>query len=200
MLGEEFREARVSMGLSQQQVADAVHVSRPVYGRIERGTLQHLPLVLSARVASVLGLDLFVRLYPGGKPIRDAAQAARLARVLSHVGPPLTYRTEVPLPQRPGQPTESRGWDALILGHNARTAVEMEARIRDMQAMTRRHAIKRRDDPVDSFLLVVADTRTNRGVLREYPELLVELPRLKSSRVLAQLRAGRHPPSGVILV
>jgi hypothetical protein len=88
----------------------------------------------------------------------------------------------------------------VIHGLGKRTAVEFEKRIRDAQAMTRRHEMKRRDDPVDGFLLVLADTRTNRRVYAQFRDLWPDLPRLRTSRVLAMLEAGEHPPSGIILV
>jgi hypothetical protein len=95
---------------------------------------------------------------------------------------------------------ELRGWDALLLGHGKRTAVELEMRLRDAQATIRRQGMKRRDDPVDGFLLVLADTRTNRRVYAENADLWPDLPRLRSSRVLAAVEAGDHPPSGIVFI
>ena len=154
----------------------------------------------ASRVASVLGLELVVRVYPGGAPLRDAAHAERLRRVLSHVRPPLRYRLDVPLPQRSDQPPEQRGWDAMLYGHARRTGIELETRLRDVQATTRRQAMKRRDDPVDGFLLVLADTRTNRRLYAENADLWPELPRLRTRRVLAAMEAGEHPPSGIVFI
>ena len=69
----------------------------------------------------------------------------------------------------------------------------------DVQAMTRRHEMKRRDDPVDNFLLILVDTAHNRQALAEYGALLPDLPRLRTSTVLSTLEAGNHPPTGYIL-
>jgi len=88
----------------------------------------------------------------------------------------------------------------MLTGSGERTALEMEMRLRDGQAVERRIAAKCRDDPVDNFLLLIADTRGNRRVLAEHPELFSHLPRLKTSTVLKTLRAGRHPPSGLVLI
>ncbi len=159
-----------------------------------------MSILVASRIASVLGMELSVRVYPSSSPLRDAAHIARLRRLFEHVGPPLTYRTEVPLPQQPGQPTEQRAWDAVLLGRGKRTAAEIEMRLRDAQALERRLALKRRDDQVDHLLLVVAATRTNRRVLADHPDLFAELPRLRTSRVLRMLEAGHHPPSGLILL
>lgn len=147
----------------------------------------------------MLGLDLSVRTFPGGGPLRDSAHAERLRRVLDHVHAPLSYRTEVPLAAPPGQP-EQRAWDAMILGGGWRTGIELEMRLRDAQALERRINLKRRDDPVDRFLLLVANTRTNRRVLAEHPELFPDLRRLRRSAVISELQMGEHPPTGMVLI
>ena len=185
-------------GLSQAEVGKAVGLSGSQISRIERAKLPSLSIVQTSRTASVLGLDLRFNAYPGAEPLRDAAHAERLRRLLSHVRAPLRYRVDVPLPRREDGPPELRGWDAVLYGHGRRTGVEMEMRVRDLQAMIRRHAMKRRDDPVDGFLLVLAETHNNRRVLRENLALFPDLPRLRTSRVLASMSEGEHPPSGII--
>jgi transcriptional regulator with XRE-family HTH domain len=198
-LGEEFRIARLSLGLSQRHVAQAVRISRSVYGRIERGVLHHLPLRLAFQIAAVLGLDLSARVYPGGSPTRDAAHAQRLRLLLTNVGRPLTYRTEVPLPATTDHP-ERRSWDVVLYGQDQRTAVELEMRLYDVQGQIRRLHLKERDDPPDQLLLVIADTRGNRRVLNEFVDLFETLPRLRTASTLKALRAAKHPPRGLILL
>ena len=73
-------------------------------------------------------------------------------------------------------------------------------RLRDVQELRRRLDLKRRDDPTEAFVLLIADTRTNRRVLAEFAELFADLPRLRPSRVAADLRAGRLPPTGLLLL
>jgi hypothetical protein len=87
-----------------------------------------------------------------------------------------------------------------VTGLGKRTAVEFEARLYDIQAQIRRWLLKWRDDPVDQLLIVAADTRHNRHVLAEFTDLLVDFPRLSTADVLGQLRAGQHPPTGLILL
>lgn len=198
MLAEELREARLIGGLSQQAVADAVRQSREQISRIEGGKVPTLTIVEASRIAAVLGLELSIRAYPNGGPMRDAAHADRLGRLLRHVRAPLSYRTEVPLRLGPGA-RDQRAWDAMVMGVGRVTALEMEMRIRDGQALERRINLKRRDDPTDGFLLVVADTRTNRRTLHEHPGLFPDLPRLSPAEVIAVLEAGGHPPTGLVL-
>jgi transcriptional regulator with XRE-family HTH domain len=197
-IGEGFLEQRIALGLSQAHVAAAVGMKRVKYGRIERGQVA-APILELDRVAAVLGLELSVRLYPGGVPVRDGAQATRLMRFLIHVRPPLRHAVEVGLPSRDGRP-EQRAWDAMLRGGGERTACELEMRVRDVQAMRRRHDLKRRDDPTEHFLLLIADTRHNRQVIAAFAGLFADLPRLRPSVVHAALEAGRHPPTGLLFV
>jgi transcriptional regulator with XRE-family HTH domain len=196
---EEVRERRIELGLSQLTVATAARLSRPRYTRIESARVHTLTIDEAARISSVLGLDLSVRVYPGGDPLRDGASAARLRTLASHVARPLRFRTEVPLPVRPDH-LEQRAWDAEVRGVGARTTVELEMRIGDAQAVERRISLKRRDDPPDRFVLMVAATRHNRQVLADHPTFFADLPRLRPSTVFRALEAGRHPPSALILV
>jgi transcriptional regulator with XRE-family HTH domain len=198
-LGEEFRNARLRLDLSQQEVADAARTDRADYSRIERGKLDRLSLETACRIGAVLGLDVSVKAFPGGRSIRDAGQAPRLQKLLECVGKPLRWRLEVPLPAHGDRP-DQRAWDVMIFGHGERTGIEIEARLYDLQAQLRRLTLKQRDDPVDHLLFVVADTQANRRVLAEFSDLLGDLRRLQTDNVLRMLRGGEHPPTGLILL
>jgi transcriptional regulator with XRE-family HTH domain len=198
-IGREFEAARRGLGLSQAALAGVARVSRPRYSRIENGKARTLQVVEVTRLATVLGLEAPFRMYPSAVPLRDAGHVRRLHAFLAQVAAPLTARTEVPLPS-PLDRHELRAWDAMLFGHEERTAVELEMRLYDAQAVERRLALKRRDDPTEHFLLLVADTRTNRRVLAAFESLFVGLPRLKTAAVRAALEAGRHPGTGMVLV
>lgn len=174
-------------------------MSRVHYGQIENGRVPKLSIVEVNHIAAVLGLTPSVRIYPAGTPVRDAGQASRLLRFLAAAAPPLSYRLEVSLPSVADR-FEQRAWDAVVFGGGMRTTIELEMRLRDIQAVIRRIDLKRRDDPTESFILLIADTRANRRVLVEYGALLVDLPRLGPAEVKAALQAGRHPPTGIVLV
>jgi transcriptional regulator with XRE-family HTH domain len=148
-VGVEFRAARLRLGVTQREVAAAARIDRADYCRIEGGKLANLRLATAHRVASVLGLDLTTKVYPGGAAIRDAGQAPRLKRIIGCIAAPLNYRTEAGLPRSRDYP-EQRAWDLMIYGHGERTAIEFERSLRDMQAQIRRHELKRHDDPVST--------------------------------------------------
>ena len=197
--GDEFREWRLALGLSQSHVAAAARMSRGRFARIEAGRCPAITLADLNRIAAVLGLAASVRIYPAGPPVRDAGQARRLQTLLGWVTAPLNFRLEVGLP-RSTERLELRAWDAMLFGLGMRTAMELEMRLRDVQALRRRIDLKRRDDPTDRFLLIVADTRANRRVLAEFGSLFEDLPRLRPSDVRAALSRGEHPPTGLLLI
>ena len=88
----------------------------------------------------------------------------------------------------------------MLFGTGKRTAIEVEMRISDGQALARRLALKIRDDPTDGILLVVADTRHNRRALAEFPGLIPDVPQVRTASVRAALRRGEHPASGLVLL
>src|SRR4051812_44124734 len=198
-LASEMRDARLTLGISQAALGGRVGMSGDKIWQIENQRLPSLSIGDACEIGAVLGLDFSARLFPNGTPVRDAAQARRLLRLLGNVARPLSYATDVPLPAIDGR-RELRAWDAVVSGAGERTAIELESRVWDVQATTRRHHLKRRDDPVEHFVMAVADTRHNRRVIGEFEDLLADLPRLRTATVIGCLRAGRHPPTGLILL
>jgi transcriptional regulator with XRE-family HTH domain len=198
-IGAELRDRRLSLAQSQEVVATNAHLSRGRFRLIELGQATNLTVLELNRIAAVLGLDPFVKLYPGGPPVRDAGQTGRLTRFLADIRMPLSYRAEVSLPRVDDRP-EQRAWDLMLFGGGRRTAIELEMRLRDVQAVRRRLDLKRRDDPTDGFLLLILGSRANRRVIAEFGALFNDLPRLRHSHVRERLLAGEHPPTGLVLI
>ena len=199
ILGSDVRDARLIAGISQASLGRVVGMSDAKVSRIEAGASHRLALVDAVLLADAVGLDLSIKTYPGRSPTRDAGHARRLQSLLVHVGAPLGHRTEVLLPAR-GSVPERRAWDALLFDETGQTGVELEQRLYDVQAQTRRNLLKWRDSGAERLLLVVADTRANRRVLAEFADYFQAMPRLKTSRVLRLLEAGIRPPTGLILL
>jgi transcriptional regulator with XRE-family HTH domain len=197
-IGRELHDARVNHGLSQAAVGRAVRMSRSQVGRVERAQVPLVPLANLARLMAAVGLELSVRAYPSGPPIRDAAHRALLDRFRARLGSSVWCGFEVPV----GRPGDRRSWDTVIAVAGVRIAVEAETRPRDVQELQRRLASKRRDDPsISSVILLLSDTRHNRALVRDHGEVLrVELP-LPASAILAALAEGRNPGgSGIVLI
>jgi transcriptional regulator with XRE-family HTH domain len=195
-IGEELRETRVQAGLTQRDVGAILGCSHSHVGRIERGLKVNVPYGTLVRLGAVLGLDVPLRAYPNGDPVRDAAQLALLARLRALLPPGIQYRAEVPL----GILGDLRAWDAVIAGRDWTLPVEAETRLRDVQALLRRQALKSRDAAVDRVLLVVADTRHNRHVLRLAGDDFAAAYPLRGREALADLRDGRRPRASAVLL
>jgi transcriptional regulator with XRE-family HTH domain len=197
-LGRELHRARTDHGLSQAAVAAACRSTRAQVSRIERAESPQVSIVQMTRLLAVVGLELSARAYPSGRPIRDRAHLALLARFRKKVALSVAWRFEAPV----GGAGDLRAWDAVMLVGLTEVAVETETRPRDVQALLRRLATKRRDDPgISSVVLVMADTRHNRSLLKEFGEVVrAELP-VASKVIIEALAAGREPGgSGIVLV
>lgn len=195
--GLELREARVGLGLGQRVVARAAGISTSQLGRLERGETSSPTLAQVCRVARAVGLAASLKLYPEGAPVRDAGQLGLLARLEKLLATPLRMRREVGLPID----GDTRAWDAMIVGADDACFGEGEVRLGDLQAIARRAALKLRDDPRGTaVILVVARTRHNSRVLREHREALRSQFPLDGLAIARALRAGRIPAASGIIV
>ena len=195
-IGEELREARVQAALTQRALGAIVGISPAAIGRIERAEAPHVAYETLVLLASALGLDVPLRAYPNGDPVRDAAQLALLAGLRALLPKHLRHPTEVPL----GIAGDLRAWDLVIQGPGWSLPTEAETRLRDVQALRRRLALKCRDAGVDTMLLVVADTRHNRHVLRLAAAEFAETFPIRGRDALAALRRGEKPSGSAIIL
>jgi transcriptional regulator with XRE-family HTH domain len=161
-LGREVRLARLNHDLSQRTAEEAAGLSQIQWSRLERGQAKAIPLPRLARALAIVGLDLHVRGYPAGAPLRDQAHVDLLERLRTRLGSGARWSTEVAFPNA----GDRRAWDALIRIAAVRIGVEAETRVRDAQELQRRLALKQRDGMVDYLILLLADTRHNRLFLR----------------------------------
>jgi transcriptional regulator with XRE-family HTH domain len=194
--GQEIRQARLAHDLSQGDAGRAIGMSASAWSRLERGTARTLPVVDLARALAAVGLDVHVRAYPGGRPVRDQAHLDLLERLRRRLGDGVGWRTEVPLPN----PGDRRAWDAMIRVAQVRVGVEAETRGRDAQELQRRLSLKRRDGGADHLILLLADTRHNRGFLRAAGEgLRADFP-VPGEVALERLAAGGDPGGSAIIL
>jgi transcriptional regulator with XRE-family HTH domain len=196
VVATELREARLSAGLSQSHVGRAVGISRAGVSRIERALAPNVPLGRLDAMAAVVGLQLSVRLYPKGRPLRDEGQLALLERLRRRLAPHLTWRTETPVPIA----GDLRAWDASIDGPGWRVFIDAETRVRDCQALERRTALKARDTGTERVILLIGDTRSNRAILSSVGGFLIA-DAVPGRTILAALESGHDPGgSGVVLL
>jgi len=192
------RDARVSAGVSQNTMASALGCSRQLIGAIEAGRLDDVGCIQLARMGAVVGLDVPIRAYPGGSPLRDVGQLRLLDRFRGCIGDGWTWQTEVPVR---GDSNDRRAIDAVLMHSPIRVGVEAVTRFLDVQGQVRSIVLKQQAAGLACMLIVLADTRHNRHALVEgAPTIRPAFP-LASRAVLSDLRAGRPPESnGVVLV
>jgi hypothetical protein len=148
------------------------------------------------RLAAVVGLELSIRAYPTGSPVRDRAHAALLEKLRTRLHPDLRWRTEVPLPNA----GDLRAWDAVVSDPAFRGAVEAETRARDGQELERRLALKQRDGGVDFLILLLADTRANRQFVRERRISLAAMFPVPGRVALDALEHARSPGGNSVVL
>jgi transcriptional regulator with XRE-family HTH domain len=185
---------RRSAGLSQEAVGRPCGLSRSQFARTEAGKRRATIPELACLAAGV-GLQVRLRTFPAGDPIRDAGQSRLLERFRARLHPGLRWSTEVPLPIE----GDRRAWDALIRGDGWRRPVEAETVVDDVQALERRLMLKQRDGGESGAILVVAATARNRRALAAAPASFSGLP-LRTRAILAALGAGRDPGAGGIVL
>lgn len=199
-LAAEARTTRLAAGLSQRDLGEAIGLSRSQVSRIERGLSPELTIVVASRLFAVLGMNLSVRAYPAGDPIRDAAHAVLLERLHARCHRSFRWATEVPFPK----PGDLRAWDATATATATapviRIGIEAETRIRDGQALDRRLALKKRDGGMDRMILLVASTRANHAALRAYGDILRNRFPVDGRRALELLGAGADPGGNALIV
>jgi transcriptional regulator with XRE-family HTH domain len=180
-MGTDVLRLREDAGISRSALARSSGVDAGYLCRIEHGS-EHPSVEIYARLADALGADLAVRLYPNtGPAIRDRHQARILEALLAALHPRWTPYPEIAV-RRP-----SRGWiDAALHDPRSRVivATEIQSELRRLEQLIRWSGEKVAslaswegwprlgEVPTVSQLLIVRDTRTTRGVAREFRRTL----------------------------
>jgi len=172
--GDEFREIRLRVGVSQAAVARAVGVARSVICRLEQGDPDVSPRI-RARAAAVLGADFRIAIYAEAAPmIHDAAHAGIVEAVLAMRHPSWGVTLESPVPG-PGRRSSDirldRGLDTIL--------IEVESRVRALEAIIRECAEKRVAVAASMgperrvhVVLVLPPTRHHKGLVAAHPRIV----------------------------
>lgn len=187
--------ARRAAGLSQSAVGRAMGLSRPLVASWERGRIVPSPIQL-ARWGAVVGLDVSIRAFPAGAPVRDAGQLRVLQRFRELIGPGWEWRTEVPLGV---DASDRRAFDALLSRGATRVGVEVIARLTDGQGQTRPILLKQEAAGLTSMVLVLPDTRANRSACAAARPTLGPAFPCSSRAAMASLRRGVAPADNAIV-
>lgn len=199
---------REDAGVSRAQLSRASGVDLRYLARIEGGN-ESPSIETYQRLASALGADLHVRLYPNtGPALRDRHQAPMLELLLAPLHPRWARFLEIATRQ-PG-----RGWIDLGLHDPAAhvfLATELQSELRRLEELIRWSTEKAAslpswegwphlgDDPVISRLLVVRRTRATREVAATFDRQLRVAYPAHPADALAAL-TGTAPWPGPALV
>ena len=187
--------ARLNAGLSQTRVAAALGVSRSLLCAWEARRIVPTPIQLY-QWGAVVGLDLSIRAFPGGSPLRDAGQLRLLERFHALIGDAWTWRTEVPVS---ADPRDRRAFDSVLSRDVRQVAVEAVSRIVDAQGQVRPIMLKEEAAEIDCIVLVVPGSRANRlAVALARPTLEPAFPGDRRA-TLAALRTGEVPSANALI-
>jgi transcriptional regulator with XRE-family HTH domain len=190
------RRARLEHNLTQSAVGRALGVSDTRVSAIECGAFDAVPFVLIAEYLAVVGLELSARAYPAGGGLREAGQARLLGSFFNLVSPSFIRRTEVPLPVA----GDLRAWDATLIKGSLRIGIEAVTRVRDFQSIDRRLMLKLRDAGWERGVLLLAGSRNNRAVIREFGQLVMTNYPIPHRVALRALRDGVDPGGNAIIL
>ena len=194
-VGDEIRIARLAHGISTRDLGSLAGISHTQVIRIERGLAPHTDLGVLSRLASVLGLELSLGTHPITAPVRDKAHLALLKRFELRLHRSIRWRTEVPIPI----PGDLRSADAVADTATFDATIEAETRLNDVQATERRLRAKQRDLGTTRAILLVADTRHNRAVIKQVPDLSAQFP-VGTRACLAALGRGQDPGGDCLVI
>jgi transcriptional regulator with XRE-family HTH domain len=196
-VGREVRLARIRAGMRQADVARRVGTSAARISLLERGLLPSVSYRDIARVASVVGMKAYLRVFIGGRHLLDAPQLELFARLAQRTSSAWALRTEVPIPRE----GDLRAVDCVGAIPGCVLVIELITRLSDYQAQARSALHKQRDLPADRCILVLAATRANRRALREADAAMRASFPLGTREVMAALAEGRDPgANGVVLL
>jgi transcriptional regulator with XRE-family HTH domain len=187
--------ARAAAGLSRRELARRIGVSEQTWARGERGDHGTLTVDLAARMAPAVGLELALTLYPAGDPVRDRGQLALLGRLRRRIPDAPGWRVEVPVPIA----GDLRSGDAMVTVDEGDILIEAETHLDDVQAVERKGAAKARDLGAIRLVILLADTRHNRRVIHDHPELRVRFP-IDTRTCLARLARGVDPGDDALVI
>jgi len=194
--GDDYRELRLRVGVSQRAVAIAINVDRSVITRLEQGDPTVGPSIRS-RACAVLGADFRMQLYPErSSMIYDAAHARIVERVIALAGAGWKVEPEAPLPGR-------RSVDVCLWSPLCVVLIEVESRIRRLEEIQRelhakRDAVRVRLGPKRCIHVVLAlpPTHHHRALVRIHPALMTTEFPVPSAQIRHALISPGQPFPG----
>jgi transcriptional regulator with XRE-family HTH domain len=188
--GRELRIARMTVGLTQLEMAKLAGISQQQASLVERG-IGDVSLVSRCRLAAACGHELGWRLYPVATVrLRDSGQLALAQAITAEAHTSWRARLEVPV-----APGDMRAADLLLIGSAEVIHVEIERALVDFQAQLRSAQLKReamaaREQRPMRLVIAVPDTRATRARLAPFGRLLAQTMPASSREIWRSVRTG----------
>jgi len=189
-IGDEARQARISQGLTIQQVSEASGVAWSSVRRVERGD-PGVSVMTACAVTEAVGLDLVLRTYQGRSlSLRDTGQLTHAEWLCERVHPSLHPNLELLIGQH------GAAIDVVFFGPEEIIATEIERMAADFQGQYRRANLKREAlaalhrRPV-RLVMAIADTARNRAALEPHLAFIRSTLPAGTREVLTALSAGK---------
>jgi transcriptional regulator with XRE-family HTH domain len=195
-VGREFRVARLASGKTLLVVGTAAGTSPARISRVERGMVPSVTVRELARIGSVVGQKLYIRVYPAIRRLLDGPQLELFSQLRNRAHLKWHWETEVPMPIA----GDLRAGDARSSIPGCTVLWELWTRLADFQAQTRGARLKQRDLGADRLVIVLKATRANRSALREAGPAVRETFQLDTRHILRALAEGRDPGANGILL
>ncbi len=189
---------RHAAGLSQSAVASVIGRSRQLVGLVEGGDVQ-VGIGLLAAYGAAVGLDVSIKAFDGGSPLRDAGQLPLLGRFqISIRQGDWRIESEVPVLQ---DARDRRAFDLVLRRRSVVVAIEGISHLSDGQDQVRRIVLKQQAAGIPIAVIVLADTRHNRMAARMAAPTLEPAFPMAPRAVMQALRAGKPPAeNGIVFI
>ena len=196
--GEEFREVRLRIGVSQSAVARAIGIDRSVICRMERGD-PGVGVAIRARACACLGADFRLQLYQERAPmIYDAAHARIVDRVLAERHRRWRATVEAPIPG-----LGRRSVDIRLDSRGDIVLAEVESHARRLEEIIRKLHEKQHALATDvgsrhrvHVLLVLPPTRHHQALVRAFGQTLASAFPIRSGVIREALASADLPWPG----
>jgi transcriptional regulator with XRE-family HTH domain len=197
--GRELRIARMTVGLTQLEMAKLAGISQQQASLVERG-IGDVSLVSRCRLAAACGHELGWRLYPVATVrLRDSGQLALAQVITAAAHPSWQARLEVPI-----APGDARAADLVLAGPAEIIHIEIERALVDFQAQLRsaqlkREALAARQPTPMRLVIAVPDMKTTRARLAPFAQLIAHTLPAPSRQIWRSIRTGEPLNSDGIL-
>jgi len=188
--GDEVGLARIGLGMSKRTAARRAGIAWATWEAAERGKPDTTLTTLCA-MGEAVGLDLVLNAYPGRSPsLRDTGQLEHAMAIVAAANGAWESVLEVSVGPH------GRSIDLVLFGPTEILAIEIERLFLDYQAQYRRADEKRQLLAADHrrpvrLVMLIEDTRRNRGALAPHLDLIGRSLPAGSREVLAAIRSGQ---------